>query len=150
MTNTFIRDLSVDPRARQARAQQGLEESEQARMVANFRPFVLTRNGSETGFTAGARMNSIGDITVTTTGMYVCIGCGDTETNSGGAFLTLQLRVNGETKASGFNATAGSNRQSIALSWAGLILAGQPVAIWGEATSFSKCYTSNLSVVRIG
>lgn len=33
MASTFIRDLTVDPQARQARAQQGLEESVSARLL---------------------------------------------------------------------------------------------------------------------
>jgi hypothetical protein len=149
MTNTFIRDLSVDPRARQARAQQGLEESEQARMVANFRPTLIFGAGTETGFTSASIMNTLGNIIVPTTGMYICMGSGDTETNSGGAFMTLQLRVNGGVKSNGFNATAGSNRQSISMNWGGYIPAGGSVAIWGEATAFSKCFVSQLTVVRI-
>jgi hypothetical protein len=150
MSSTFIRDLSIDPRARQARAQQGLEESANARMVDNFRPFILQRTGTETGFTAAAEMNMAGGhIVVPTTGMYICIASGDTETNSAGAFLTLQLRVNNAVVSSGFNSTAGSNRQSIAMNWGGAIVAGVTVALWGEATAFCKCYTSNLTVVRV-
>lgn len=125
--SSFIRDLSVDPRARQARIQQGFEEAAQA---PPFRPSAIYQNIAVTGpYTSATPIaTNGGSYTVPSTGLYHVSYSVDAECATSGFIASFQFLGGGAISQSIGNATAGA-RIPLNGVWAGKVNAGEVLSV---------------------
>lgn len=147
MGNTFLRDLTLNSQAANARKIRAIEEH----IAPPFRPYTKTYIGVETGANSFlTQVNSIGEIAILSSGMYLLayqmdVGMGGT------TFAESFLTVNGTGLTQAVSGTLNVGRVPHSGIWSGPLVAGDKVApkILSTVSGLMIAYFTSFVVTRL-